>query len=105
MSRRKYTIEFKQEAVLLIHLSEQSIYAIDQNFGINDNMLHRCIVGSRNLLSLRAQVIAQLSSATFGIYMVRTMVLILLASGSFGFVLSGQAYTPLIGVPLATLAN
>jgi len=43
MSRRKYTTEFKQEAVLLVHLSEQSISAIDQNFGINDNMLHRWI--------------------------------------------------------------
>ena len=43
MSRRKYTTEFKQEAVLLAQQSDQSISAIAQNLGINGNMLRRWI--------------------------------------------------------------
>lgn len=41
--RRKYTPEFKQEAVALVQQSNQSISQIASSLGINDNMLRRWV--------------------------------------------------------------
>jgi len=43
MSRRNYSPEYKQEAVLLVKQSDVSISEVARNLGINDNML-RCWV-------------------------------------------------------------
>ncbi len=42
-TRRKYSTEFKQEAVALAKQSDQSITQIASSLGINDNMLRRWI--------------------------------------------------------------
>jgi transposase len=42
-TRRKYSAEFKQEAVALVQQSNQSITQIASSLGINDNMLRRWI--------------------------------------------------------------
>ena len=42
-TRRKYSAEFKQEAVALVQQSNQSITHIASSLGINDNMLRRWI--------------------------------------------------------------
>ena len=43
MSRRKFTQEFKQEAVLLVKQSESSISEIARRLGLNDNVLRRWV--------------------------------------------------------------
>ena len=43
MSRRKYSPEYKQEAVALVQQSDVPISEIARNLGINDNMLRRWI--------------------------------------------------------------
>lgn len=43
MARRKYTPEYKQEAVLLAQQSEMSIAQVARNLGINHNLLRRWI--------------------------------------------------------------
>ena len=43
MSRRKFTQEFKQEAVLLVKQSESSISEIAGSLGLNDNVLRRWV--------------------------------------------------------------
>jgi len=43
MSRRKYTPEYKQEAVLLAQQSGIPISQVARNLGINDNVLRRWI--------------------------------------------------------------
>lgn len=46
MSRRKYSPEYKQEAVLLVKQSDVSISEVVRSLGINDNMLS---AGSKRL--------------------------------------------------------
>ena len=41
MERRKYTLEFKQEAVQLSYDSDRSIVEIAQNLGISPRLLYR----------------------------------------------------------------
>ncbi len=41
MQRRKFTAEFKREAVELTHRSGSSIGAVARDLGINDNVLSR----------------------------------------------------------------
>ncbi len=43
MSRRKFTREFKEEAVLLVKQSGVSISEIARNLGLNDNVLRRWV--------------------------------------------------------------
>ena len=43
MSRRKYSPEYKQEAVLLVKQSSASLSEIARSLGINDNMLRRWV--------------------------------------------------------------
>jgi len=43
MARRKYTPEYKQEAVLLAQKSDIPIAQVARNLGINDNVLRRWI--------------------------------------------------------------
>ena len=43
MARRKYTPEYKQEAVLLAQKSDIPISQVARNLGINDNVLRRWI--------------------------------------------------------------
>lgn len=43
MKRRKYTPEYKEEAVQLVNQSDLSISEIARNLGINDNMLRRWV--------------------------------------------------------------
>jgi transposase len=43
MARRKYTPEYKQEAVLLAQQSDIPIAQVARNLGINDNVLRRWI--------------------------------------------------------------
>ena len=43
MSRRKYSPEYKQEAVLLVKQSDRPVSEIAKNLGINDNMLRRWV--------------------------------------------------------------
>lgn len=43
MTRRKYSKEYKQEAVLLVQQSNISISEVARNLGVNDNMLRRWI--------------------------------------------------------------
>jgi transposase len=43
MSRRKFTREFKEEAVLLVKQSGTSISEIARNLGLNDNVLRRWV--------------------------------------------------------------
>ena len=43
MARRKYTAEYKQEAVLLAQKSDIPIAQVARNLGINDNVLRRWI--------------------------------------------------------------
>lgn len=42
-SRRKYSTEYKQEAVALVQQSNQPISHIAKSLGINDNLLRRWI--------------------------------------------------------------
>jgi transposase-like protein len=43
MVRKKYTPEYKQEAVLLAHQSDIPVSQVARNLGINDNVLRRWI--------------------------------------------------------------
>lgn len=43
MVKRRYTPEYKQEAVLLVQQSELPISEVARNLGINDGMLRRWI--------------------------------------------------------------
>ena len=43
MSRRKFTREFKEEAVLLVKQSGASVSEIARNLGLNDNVLRRWV--------------------------------------------------------------
>ena len=43
MARRKYTPEYKQEAVLLAQQSDIPISQVARNLGVNDNVLRRWI--------------------------------------------------------------
>ena len=43
MSRRKFTQEFKEEAVLLVKQSGAPVSEIARNLGLNDNVLRRWI--------------------------------------------------------------
>jgi transposase len=43
MSRRKYSPEYKQEAVHLVKQSDRPVSEIARNLGINDNMLRRWV--------------------------------------------------------------
>jgi transposase len=43
MSRRKFTQEFKEEAVLLVKQSGTSVSEIARNLGLNDNVLRRWV--------------------------------------------------------------
>lgn len=43
MSRRKYSKEYKQEAVQLVQQSNISVSEVARNLGINNNMLRRWI--------------------------------------------------------------
>jgi transposase len=43
MSRRKFTQEFKEEAVLLVKQSGASVSEIARNLGLNDNVLRRWV--------------------------------------------------------------
>lgn len=43
MARRKYTKEYKQEAVLLVKQSDAPVAEIARNLGIHDNLLRRWI--------------------------------------------------------------
>ena len=43
MARRRYTREFKHEAVQLVQQSDSPISEIARNLGINDNMLRRWV--------------------------------------------------------------
>jgi transposase len=43
MARRRYSREYKQEAVQLVQQSDTSISEIARNLGINDNMLRRWV--------------------------------------------------------------
>jgi transposase len=43
MKRRKFTQEFKEEAVLLVKQSGVSVSEIARNLGLNDNVLRRWI--------------------------------------------------------------
>ena len=43
MSRRKFSAEYKQEAVLLVQQSESPISEIARNLGLNDNVLRRWV--------------------------------------------------------------
>ena len=40
--RRKYSPEYKQEAVSLAESSDKSISQVARDLGINANLLHRC---------------------------------------------------------------
>ena len=43
MARRRFTKEYKQEAVLLVQQSDIPVSEIARNLGINDNMLRRWV--------------------------------------------------------------
>ena len=43
MSRRKYSSEYKQEAVHLVKQSDRPVSEIARNLGINDNLLRRWV--------------------------------------------------------------
>jgi len=43
MARRRYSREYKQEAVQLVQQSDSPISEIARNLGINDNMLRRWV--------------------------------------------------------------
>lgn len=43
MSRRRFSPEYKQEAVLLVKQSDAPVSEIARNLGINDNMLRRWV--------------------------------------------------------------
>lgn len=43
MSRRKFTQEFKEEAVLLVKQSGAPVSEIARNLGLNDNVLRRWV--------------------------------------------------------------
>ncbi len=43
MARKRYSREYKQEAVQLVHQSDISISEIARNLGINDNILRRWV--------------------------------------------------------------
>ena len=43
MKRRKYTQEYKQEAVQLVKQSDTPISEIARNLGVNDNVLRRWV--------------------------------------------------------------
>ena len=48
MSRRRYTAEYKRDAVLLTEQSDIPVSEVARNLGINDNMLRRWIKESRD---------------------------------------------------------